>query len=156
MKKASLALMATVFATSAEAFPPHRECHGNAEPIFERQRRVFLDPRPGGLGGFDGLFKSEHDMKQVPGCSPLRDRSRGEQWPDDLRSDRYDAGDQPAPSEGVYAEAWRRDSFTSMRAGTASVGSLRALGHELAAGILSALDCRLRYLDRRDHRDGLP
>jgi hypothetical protein len=30
----------------------------NAEPIFERQCRVFLDPRPGSLGGFDGLFKT--------------------------------------------------------------------------------------------------
>jgi hypothetical protein len=32
------------------AFPPHK--------IFERQCRVFLDPRPGGLGGFDGLFRT--------------------------------------------------------------------------------------------------
>jgi hypothetical protein len=31
---------------------------GNAEPIFERQCRVCLDPRPGGLGDFDGLFKT--------------------------------------------------------------------------------------------------
>ena len=30
---------------------------------------------------------------------------RGEQWPNDLRTDRHDAGDQPTPAEGVRHRA---------------------------------------------------
>jgi hypothetical protein len=33
---------------------------GNAEPIFERQCRVCLDLRPGGLGDFDGSLQNHH------------------------------------------------------------------------------------------------
>jgi len=50
------------FPAELEAAPlrgsPDHEHPANAEPIFERRCRVFLDPRPGGLGGFDGFFKT--------------------------------------------------------------------------------------------------